>query len=67
MCKIKINQLIKIKISATGKGIKKKEQWRHLNYLVIRRRSKKLGDPRRRGIDGDLDDLDDRERLVLLL
>lgn len=31
-------------------------------YLVIRRRSKKLGDPRRRGIDGDLDDLDDLDR-----
>lgn len=26
-------------------------------YLVIRRRSKKLGEPRRRGIDGDLDEL----------
>lgn len=24
--------------------------------LVIRRRSRKLGDPRRRGIDGDLDE-----------
>lgn len=31
-----------------------------LTHLVIRRRSKKLGDPRRRGIDGDLEDLDDR-------
>lgn len=25
-------------------------------YLVIRRRSRKLGDPRRRGIDGDRDE-----------
>lgn len=25
-------------------------------YLVIRRRSRKLGDPRRRGIEGDLDE-----------
>lgn len=26
-------------------------------HLVIRRRSKKLGEPRRRGIDGDRDEL----------
>lgn len=36
-------------------------------YLVMRLRSKKLGDPARLGIDKDLDDLDDAEDDLLPL
>lgn len=59
MIRTKLNCNIK---STTKPRVRSSQQ---MLYLVMRRRSRKLGEPRRRGIDGDRDERDERDRCEL--